>query len=543
MRKANIYYYEEDGTMNIVERPQLNSGVPQGTLVKRALVWKKNGTPVVPNDFKIGEDLEVFGIRYRILDCDSATRRYLEQASGAGSPGKASLAGDSVGFDDLASLGDASGPPAGEEWGQLDQSAEFDATGVPQTSGPADDWGKFRSKKNSNKIFMEARLGNTVNNKGREGFIRFGNKTLKFRCVWDNTGKLYGDFMEYSLVYYLSDDTVEIFSVSSVNKDQFTRLLQRSKLPKQFEFRNVGDHYDTATSAFYSWTDLTIGLELNVYARNLRIIDADSATRTFFANYHRPLPSKIALEPSPVVFHEREVPPSTGFGSEEDSLRSCSGPLLPGPPRIKKLGENKVLTFRALLLSGGPDDARRRFVLSYYLQDQTTKIEEIPIRNSGFVGGVFLSRRPIKMEGGGHLTEHALYVGAPVTVFKHVFRLLETNDGTLKWMEEKGLPWANPTLVFFKVRAFDAIASDAASGKLLEDFRSRLGSSGASSMVTAEVVTDVLSAYDACGDGDRLLSLHEVITIVRYTSATGKASECDFRTLVQQIIDPVPPME
>jgi hypothetical protein len=344
----------------------------------------------------------------------------------------------------------------------------------------------------------------------------------------------------------LADDTVEIFSISSANsasKDQFTRLLQRSKLPKQFAFKNVGDHYDTATSAFYSWTDLAIGLEINVYARNLRIIDADTPTRTFYANYHRPLPTRIDLEPAPTVYHEREVPPSTGFGSEEDSLRSCSGPLLPGPPRIKKLGENKVLTFRALLLSGGPDDARRRFVLSYYLQDQTTKIEEIPIRNSGFVGGVFLSRRPIKTESGGHLSEHMLYVGAPVTVFKHVFRLLETDDGTLKWMEEKGLPWANPTLVFFKVRAFDAIVDDAASGKLLEDFRARLGSSGRGAMVTAELVSDVLGAYDACGDGDRQLSLHEVITMVRYTSANGKASECDHRTLVQQIIDPVAPME
>ena len=249
VRKANIYYYEEDGTMNIVERPQLNSGVPQGTLVKRAIVWKKNGTPVLPTDFKMGEDLEIFGVKYRILDCDSATRRYLER--GPGSPGKGSIGGDSGGFDDLASFGDASGPPPGAEWLSLEQSegqgnGEMDPTQGPQTNtldGQGNDWGKFRSKKNSNKIFMEARLGNTVNNKGREGFIRYGNKTLKFRCTCDNTSKLYGDFMEYSLVYYLADDTIEIFSVSSLNsgsKDQFSRLLQRSKLPKQFEFQQVG---------------------------------------------------------------------------------------------------------------------------------------------------------------------------------------------------------------------------------------------------------------------------------------------------------------
>ena len=393
VRKANIYYYEEDGTMNIVERPQLNSGVPQGTLVKRAIVWKKNGTPVLPTDFKMGEDLEIFGVKYRILDCDSATRRYLER--GPGSPGKGSIGGDSGGFDDLASFGDASGPPPGAEWLNLEQSeGEMDPTQGPQTNtldGQGNDWGKFRSKKNSNKIFMEARLGNTVNNKGREGFIRYGNRTLKFRCTWDNTSKLYGDFMEYSLVYYLADDTIEIFSVSSLNsgsKDQFSRLLQRSKLPKQFAFQQVGDHYDTATSAFYNWTDLLIGLEINVYARQLRIIDADSLTRSFYANYHRPLGTKEDVEQAPPVFHEREVPPSTGFGSEEDSMRSCQGPLLPGPPRIKKLGENKVLTFRAALLSGGPDDSRRRFVLSYYLQ--VDKPSPTPVYTDHFICFVIL---------------------------------------------------------------------------------------------------------------------------------------------------------
>jgi len=548
VRKANIYYYEEDGTMSVVERPQLNSGVPQGTLVKRAVVWKKNGAPVTPLDFKIGEDLEIFGIKYRLLDCDASTRRYLDRRSG--SPGRGSVGGDSGVFDDLASFGDASGPPPGAEWGNLDATGAegnggFGSSG-PQTAGPSDgnEWGKFRSKKNSNKIFMEAKLGNTVNNKGREGFIRYGNKTLKFRCVWDNTNKLYGDMMEYSLVYYLADDTIEIFSVATANsgsKDQFSRLLQRSKLPKAFAFQQIGDHYDTASSAFYTWKDLVIGMELNVYARQLRIIDADSLTRTFYSNYHYPLATRVDLEKPPAVEHQREIPPSTGFGSEEDSLRSCSGPLLPGPPRIKKLGENKVLTFRALLLSGGPDDARRRFVLSYYLQDQTIKIEEIPVRNSGFVGGVFLSRRPIKSDDGTLLTEHGLYVGAPVTVFKHVFRLLETNDGTLKWMEEKGLPWSSPSLVFYKARSFDRLVADAASGRLADEFRARLGPSA--TLVSPEVVSDVLAAYDAVGDDGVQLSLHEVITMVRFTSASGKAAETDYRQLIQQIVDPALPSD
>jgi hypothetical protein len=58
----------------------------------------------------------------------------------------------------------------------------------------------------------------------------------------------------------------------------------------------------------------------------------------------------------------REIPPPTGFGSEEDSIRSCQGSLLPNPPRAKKLGEDRKLCFFAKLVSGTVDDNMRRYV-------------------------------------------------------------------------------------------------------------------------------------------------------------------------------------
>lgn len=45
---------------------------------------------------------------------------------------------------------------------------------------------------------------------GREGFMKYGTQTLKFRCIWDNTENLYGDVLEFSMMYYLNDDTVEV---------------------------------------------------------------------------------------------------------------------------------------------------------------------------------------------------------------------------------------------------------------------------------------------------------------------------------------------
>ena len=102
----------------------------------------------------------------------------------------------------------------------------------------------------------------------------------------------------------------------------------------------------------------------------------------------------------------------------------------------------------------------------------------------------------------------------------------------------QGLPWANPSLVFFKARSFEALVADAGNGKLAKDFQTRLkGGVLASPEVVAELFGD---GYDACGDRDRQLSMHEVITMVRFASANGKAAECDYRQLLKQIIDPTP---
>ena len=40
--------------------------------------------------------------------------------------------------------------------------------------------------------------------------MKYGTQTLKFRCIWDNTENLYGDVLEFSMMYYLNDDTVEV---------------------------------------------------------------------------------------------------------------------------------------------------------------------------------------------------------------------------------------------------------------------------------------------------------------------------------------------
>lgn len=65
IRKCNVYFFTEDGSLKIVEKPQLNSGVSQGTLVRRAIIPKPDGSVISEYDLVIGEDIIVYGRKYR----------------------------------------------------------------------------------------------------------------------------------------------------------------------------------------------------------------------------------------------------------------------------------------------------------------------------------------------------------------------------------------------------------------------------------------------------------------------------------------------
>lgn len=488
IRKCNMYYFLENSTMAIVEKPQLNSGIPQGTLVRRGVVHKEDGSPYTPDDFRLGHEIMVYGRNYKIVDCDNATRKYLRRNMQINESQRLDV--------------------------PVDDYDEFRKTIQPDLSDET--WGRFNCKKNEGTKYQQAAMGcNPDANNGREGFIRYGEKTVQFKCVWDNTGTMYGDRVGFSLVYHLCDDTVEIFSLPNKNaggKEMFSRLLKRSQLPLFFGgLRDLQAARDQ--EKYYHWTDFYIGLEMDVYARTLRVVDADESTRRFYRENGLELG---VGEPDPVpavVIHEREIPPPTAFGSEEDSLRSCFGSLMPGPPPAKKYGENKNLNFFASLLSGGLDDVNRRFVITYYVSDNTVKVQEPPIRNSGFNGGVFLSRREVKMPNGEFMRPIDMYVGCHLALLKHKFLLLDANDATYRWLEDQFYPRSSFYAILDKTRPI--LLEDIQNGAFAAKFAAYESGPQDSGMFTKETFRSVLESYGLYGNGDGQVTEHEIITIMR----------------------------
>lgn len=214
-------------------------------------------------------------------------------------------------------------------------------------------------------------------------------------------------------------------------------------------------------------------------------------------------------------------------------MRSVSGSLMPGPVPVKKLGENKIISFFCSLLSGGIDDVDRRFVISYYVTDCTLKIAEPPVRNSGFNGGIFLSRREVKTEAGEIMKYSDLYIGCKLKVLKHIFHLLDASGSTLKWMEDQHIPRSSYYTILDKIRP--QVINHAESGTLKALFESE-ESPEAPGMATVDTLRMVLSRYNLISDHEEDISEHEMRTILR--GAGNLTATFDYNKFIEQIIRP-----
>ncbi|MCQ2821058.1 MAG: DUF1126 domain-containing protein [archaeon] len=80
-RKCNIYYYLEDDSMHIDEMKEENSGIVQGTIVKR-MRCEKEGEPgvyITWKDFNLGGEIFLYGKKLRICDCDEFTKKFFAE--------------------------------------------------------------------------------------------------------------------------------------------------------------------------------------------------------------------------------------------------------------------------------------------------------------------------------------------------------------------------------------------------------------------------------------------------------------------------------
>ncbi|XP_057707390.1 EF-hand domain-containing family member C2 [Corythoichthys intestinalis] len=453
IRKCKIYFYLEDDTIQVVEPEYKNSGIPQGTLIRRQRI------PLPPPKqeqfynvfhFNLQQQMVLFSHTFTVTNCDQFTRNFLAKCG--------------VILNDPVAV-------------------------------PEDPYRNLREK-------MEKSMSPLRPYEKRDTlrqFLEHDRKVLRFFCFWDDTQAVCGDLRELVLHYFLADDTIEIREVIQPNSGRASasKFLRRSKLPKQASNQlnlpgevtnrtvlNVlassrkGDRFlldSLKTGAiqeeFYKDCDLKVGGELNVWGRKVTIADCDDFTKDYYRSKYgtevfNTVQYKAPVAPKP----PRLVPPYNGFGSEEDSLSSCQH-LLPKPPQkdlhkfmeYERCGlESNVLKFYAKMVTTSQVDSDREFIISFYLSDDSISVFERTQKNSGVLGGMFLARGRIKKPGqelfksepSEYFAAQDLHVGAILDLNNRLFQLLDADEYTFKYLEQHAeqFPKANIGSILAKLR-------------------------------------------------------------------------------------------
>jgi len=403
IRKLLILYYTDDNTMEVREKKTANAGIPQGTFIKRHKVPKGKDGFITPRDLVPGRSINVYGRTFHILGCnDDVTRDVL------------SSRGVDISFNGTAPV-----------------SPEEEASRRYVNNNAAAN----REFKDYNESMLG---GNSVTVRKLGAFLDFGAMPpLKFQAVWRDE-RMYGDLNRYTISFYLEDRTFKIIDDVHGNegKGPFTTSLKRQKIPKSYKVdaSNIG----VQDGAFYDVLDLYVGNTVPVHGKQLLIVDAVPTTRQFYAEQARKNPAfheqppAIVLEadqPAPARPKQEPVPYLGGvvtFGSEESSLQSCLS-LHPKKPRQdpEKVKSNQAasLKFSADIVSEKLEDFGRRFVISFFLFDETVSVFEEGRKNSGIVPGKFLKRQKLRNAKGEYFSSKDFYVGATVRINNYTFTL------------------------------------------------------------------------------------------------------------------------
>ncbi|KAJ1460293.1 hypothetical protein M885DRAFT_459085 [Pelagophyceae sp. CCMP2097] len=455
VRKCVLYYYLEDDTMQLVEPQQENSGMPQGSFIRRHKIPKAAGKFFTVDDLFVGAELDIYRKLVKIYDCDAFTRTFLEERAGGLASPVSNFGG---GFDDDtmgSPLTQATAPsfaaPEGEYDARLRQRMQRE-TGADLTI-------KRNRRMHPMKEFMEASLGKPQSVADLGAFLAHDREVLRFRCVWDDSARLYGDVMQFKLHYFVADDTIEILQVREKNsgRDASPKLLRRQKLP-------------SPGGQMYHWRDLNLGDYVEVFSRQLLLVDADGFTRDFVAQRGAPIGEPVAYErrrAADPALTRTAVPPFNGFGSEEDSLRSVYSirPTKPSRDASGSSHQGRVMRYSARMRGARCEDRDRKFTLQFYPIDGTIGVREPPLRNSGHVGGSFLARsrvrKPARMQKNDAAPEKRsakesavwgpapavnyyaasdLFVGAVLEFLGHEFLIEDADEFSLRYMEQVGAP-------------------------------------------------------------------------------------------------------
>jgi Ca2+-binding EF-hand superfamily protein len=266
-------------------------------------------------------------------------------------------------------------------------------------------------------------------------FLKHDREVLNFFATWNDR--------HFRISFYLADGTLSVNFLKAPNdgRDPVANFVKRGLIPKGSVVMKSIDTIAASrstTAEYFGEQDLATGNTVSMYGRDFAIYDCDEYTREHYQNAYG-----IAMGPVAKGFTEgdaptekrrvAEIPPYNGFGTEEDSLGSFRH-MVPKPPKkdlVKFIKHsNDVLRFATEMADPLPEDVGRKFIMCFYLADDTVGVYEYAVRNTGHTGGKTFARAKVPS-----VTPEGMVVGNVITLGGQGFLLKSVDDRTKRFLE------------------------------------------------------------------------------------------------------------
>lgn len=431
-RHCVLLCYLEDGTMQINEPRVENSGIPQGAFLKRHVFpHAHEDRPIMWWDLHpLGGVIEIYGKVFHITKCDDFTKWFAAEAG-------MELGEEIEAPKDLYTV-----------QSELNEKRRKGELGVPRNV-------------REGKKYNECKLGGPRGNDALEQFLKNDRKVLRFYCYWDDHTR-YGTRQYQCITYYLADDSVQISDLYGRNsgRDPFPINFKRRQMPKKLCTKAVPGMLQKDPD-YVMPQDLICGQFLEVLGKAFFLYDCDEFTKNFYKQFmgieQVSYPKNVEDD---LKFHQKLTPPPhNGPGTEEDSLLNCIylQPPYPKADLIKLTTlDGKILRFEARCANQQVEDEDRKFIIGYFLANDTVACWELRQRNSGFTEGKFAERgRKVNPATGGYYKPEELFVGAEVAISSMHMIITRADEYSLRYMEENpaDFPCANVDMILQKLSA------------------------------------------------------------------------------------------
>jgi len=422
IRHVTLMYHMEDGTIRVSEPRVENSGIPQGSLLKRHRIPRPDGQGFLgPDDLRCGMNITLYGRTYHISSCDRFTRWFYEENGIDVGQDEAPPTDTWTKSYEFRKLAEKGGLPMTRALIEAKSMAKYMAGGAPQN-------GKFAQ------------------------FLLNDRKVLRFKAYWDDT-TLYGVRTYFVIHYYLCDNTCEINEAQCRNsgRDVYPMFMKRGPLYKKNETNCVPAMLQPDVQP-YMPEDMIVGQPIYVWNRKVILYDCDEFTQNFYMEFLGidQTQGRIDVSEKPVTHKKLAPPPHHGVGSEEDSLISCQMIQIK-PPKVNLVKlmtlSGEVCRFEAKMTNGEPEDEQRRFVIAFYPAEDKIMVSELQQRNSGHMAGKFADKRKVKNpETGRYFELTDFFVGKTVTIAAQPLQIIRADEHCLRFLEARPneFPYADP---------------------------------------------------------------------------------------------------